>query len=215
MTPPINGLRTVLGLGAALTAGWLCRESYRGNAQKWEHQFQAHETDLMYQYSKFGWGHYSGNPQMDHWSHKLLGVRLFGLFGSKVSYNYVKAYVSGFWNDVIMYNMTPLMIGAAGLYAACGNRLFQPFQYMARSISRGGPLFGAIGRLGQQIGGGLFRATGSLLGATVNTMVRGGWGTTALAGILAYGLYRFWRVDTHLEQHDFFRDFVSGMEGHH
>lgn len=206
-------LRQVLGIGAAATAYWLCRESYRGNVGKWETKFQSHEADAMYDYTKYGWGHYSGNPQMDHWSHQLFGVKLFGVFGSKVTYNHIKTYVDGFVNDVLLRNFVPIAVGVGGLYAAFGQALNRPFIALGRMLTTPTSVGSAMRRgLGQMARGATWLLGQGVNGA-VNLLARGGWGSAALAAVTALGLYRFYQVHNHIEQHEFFRDEVS-IKGH-
>lgn len=208
-------LRQILGVGAAATAFWLCRESYRGNVDKWEHQHEDHEAQLMYDDVKYGWGHYSGNPTMDGWAHTVYRWSLFGYGGVKASMAKIKTNINGFVNDVIMPNITPIALGIGGLYAAFGTQLHRPFRAVYNYFAAGGGGFLApIGRgIGQAING---IAHGMLRGleGTLGLMTRGGWGSTALLGALGYGLFRFWRVQTHQEQHDYFREFVVGGHDH-
>jgi hypothetical protein len=54
---------------------------------------------------------------------------------------------------------------------------------------------------------------GQGVNGAVNLLARGGWGSAALAAITALGLYRFYQVHNHIEQHEFFRDEMS-IKGH-
>lgn len=208
-----NVIRQVLGLGAAAAAYWMCKESYKGSVGAWEQKFQAHETDAMYDYTGFGWGHYSGQPTMDHWSHKLFGVKLFGLFGSKISWNYAKTYADGFMNDVLLKNLLPIAVGIGGLYATFGTSLHTPFRLLSR-LTVPTPLGSALRNGANQLArlGGM--AVNGLVNGAVNMMSRGGWGSVALAAVAGLGALRFWQVHKHIEQHELFRDFVSGADGH-
>lgn len=209
----MTGIQRVLGMGAAVAAGWLCRESYRGHSIKWRERFHAHEEEEMLDLTRKGFGHYSGQPAMDGWSVALEKIRKFGFFGSKVDFMKAKCYVEGFVNDVLLRNMLPIAVGIGGLYAAIGNHLFTPFtatwNYAVNST-----FFPAAGRaIGQALsvaGRGLLRGTEALM----TQFSRGGPGAAAFAAILGLVLYRFWRVDNHLEQHDYFKDIVLGGHDH-
>jgi hypothetical protein len=212
----MSGIRQILGIGAALTAGWLCRESYRGSKDTWQQKYEAHETDEMYEHTKYGWGHYSGNPQMDHWAHQLDGVRRFGWFGSKASINLIKFKVEGFINDVIFPNLTPIAIGIGGLYAALGKNMLAPFSWVHGFFTKRGPgMLTPITKGLGQMAGALGKGASAGLSGLGSLATKGGWGTTALLAIAAYGLYKFWRVDTHQEQHEFFKDFLAGTDQNH
>lgn len=210
------GLKQILGVGAAMTAAWLCKESYKGSAPGWREKFVNHEAELMYDYNQYGWGHFSGQPTMDHWSHKLFGLKLFGLFGSKSDWQMVKIYTEGLINDVLLPNLTPIALGIGGLYAGFGRALNKPFIAFYKWLRTPGPtiftpIWAGIKQGARAIGSVAYKGLDTGINCLVN---RGGWGSTVLAGVLLYGLYRFWRVHTHQEQHELFKDFVSGVGKH-
>jgi hypothetical protein len=206
----VIGVRQFLGAGAALAAGWLCKESYRGNAYKWRERFVAEDTHNQYKMTEYGWGQWSGQPTMDKWSHKLFGIKVFGLFGSRADYLLARAYVEGFVNDVLLRNMAPIAVGIGGLYAAFGNNLAKPFQATYRYMTGPGasilkPIASGTAELGK------FMAKGSLKAGEfgMNQLIKGGFGSAALLGVLSFGLLRFWRVNNGQEQVEYHRQFAA------
>jgi len=113
------GLFTVGALGAA---AWMMRDSYMGSRDRINQQVAELKEENDVEYSKFGWGHWSGMPWFDQLAHKWFGIKSFGPYGIRENLQEIGLRVSSFWSDVIVPNLIPLGIGIAGLYGALGPR---------------------------------------------------------------------------------------------
>ncbi len=202
----------LFGLGATALTGWLMHQSKQGHAPEWDRKIASHHTKLMYDQTSFGWGHWSGQPKMDHWAHKIFGLKLFGPFDLFTTYHRYKTLAEGYVNDVILPNLVPLGVGVAGLYAGFGAKtLHAPFKNMYKRLA---PTFRKM-HLGRKLKNALkplSKKIGDLAVAGVKAAVKHPLG--ALGGIVLGGFVfnRFNRVLNHQEQEAYFRDFTTKIE---
>ncbi|MBY0449131.1 MAG: hypothetical protein K2X01_00715 [Cyanobacteria bacterium] len=196
----------IAGIAAAAIAGWMVKDRYNGNAGKWMQQYNAHEMELEYDYMKYGFGHYSGRPGMDGMAHGLKRQSLFGPGGVLSIYSRIKTQVEGFVNDVLL---TPeAAITAGGLYMALGKKLFTPFKFIGRVIKDSVTKPTGLVRMA---GKGIMSLLGKIKFGNPGALIaKMGWGAPLVALALGYFAYTFYRVNSHEEQHDYWRDFTSG-----
>ncbi len=209
-----TNFKPLLGLGAIAAAWWMMRDTFDGTRQKRIDAIAAAKEHAEWADMEYGWGHWSGNPGMDHKAHQFKRFLLFGPMNLRMRWLEFKITVDSLVNDVLLKNIVPLGVGVAGIYSMFG----------ARAVNTGVRNFGRF--LGQIIPSGFGRAVGSLLSQGLTGL---GKGVLALSHTLLskqalpftigaaifgnYALSRFKDSYGHDGQHEFFRD-LTNIKGH-
>lgn len=207
------GLFTVGALGAA---AWMMRDSYMGSRDRINQQVAELKEENDVEYSKFGWGHWSGMPWFDQLAHKWFGIKEFGPFGLRENLQEIGLRVSSFWSDVIVPNLIPLGIGIAGLYGTLGPRKMHApirgFVNWCRKTSIPPTLKREFSNFGRKAFSGFGKGVASLAKWPFQSLPRLGVATGALF-FGTYFLKRFNDAYGHDGQRNFFRREIYDKHG--
>lgn len=121
-TSRINAPVAVAAGAALLVSYMMMRDSYKGSRDRLDQKISEVKEENDVEYSKFGWGHWSGKPYLDYLAHKWFGLKEFGPYGIKENAQEIGMRVSNMWSNVVVPNLIPLGIGIAGMYGALGPR---------------------------------------------------------------------------------------------
>lgn len=209
-TSRLKGIGPLIGLASIALPAWLMSQSFKGAKDVWTQKVAGHHMDNEMKSISYGFGHYSGQPTMGGWAHRLYNTMLFGPFGFATTWHKVKTYTNGFVNNVILPNLIPIGIGIAGMYAGFGRKSIH--DAAKRSANYLKPYMGNVPMKT------VAEKTAVGIGKTLLSPIKGlywsmdkGRAKFALPilGLLGFGAYRFGRVWNHDEQHDFWRDFTN------
>lgn len=220
-TPPLSKLAgksaaaPLLGLGALLASGWMVKDTFKGIRPELDRQYADHLVQDEYANTRWGWGHYSGNPGMDHLAHKFFGFTLFGPNGLRHKWQKAKLYTKVYINNVIIPNLIPMGVGVAGLYALLGKeRLHKGVTYFTQGLRKHLKMPPGISKGVKRGVKAIFHAAGVGMGKTLGFAGRNKEISAAVVLLSAFGLNRFRDSYGHDGQDNFFRSYLSGGEGH-
>jgi hypothetical protein len=129
----IGRVPTALSIGLTVLAGgtalYMARDSYLGSRDRVNQRVAELKEENDLEYSKFGWGHWSGKPWLDGLSHKLFGFKEYGPWGLRENMQELGIRISSIWSDVVLPNLLWFGLGIAGLYGSLGaKRVHAPFR---------------------------------------------------------------------------------------
>jgi hypothetical protein len=214
---PKNPLFALLGLGAVFVAGSMVADTYRGQTYEMRRLNTATKERTDYANMAYGWGHFSGNPSMDKFAHKVYSLVLYGPLNLREKYEDAALNVKLLFNNVFLPNLVPIGIAIGSMYLGFGSRVMHaPFKAGWRFIKSSGniipPAFRRkMGAFLAQCGNNFCTGVGKLLAMPFKSLHAFGFTAVAL-GLGAFFVNRFNDSYGHGGTEQFFRNQVYARE---
>lgn len=206
-----SNLKPFMGIAAIAASLLLIKDTYDGTRQKRIDAVAAAKQSAEWHDMEHNWGHWSGNPAMDHKAHQFRRFLLFGPMNLRMRWVEFKTYANSLVNDVLIQNAIPLGLAVGGAYAAFGKNAIHTtasrfFRFMGSLLPKGWhkPVLS------------LMSSGVSALGSGIKSLAQIAFrspGNFAMAlGALVFGnftLQRFRNSYGHEGQENYFRTFIN------
>ncbi len=134
---PKNPFFAIMGLGGTYLVGKLVRDTYNGQIYETNRKITNLQQETDMQNLRYNFGHWSGNPGMDHFAGWLQQMGSYGPGNLIEKYEAFTIKAHSTIYNVIIPNLIPMGLALAGLYLGFGSKIIhKPLQIIGSILGK-------------------------------------------------------------------------------